>query len=82
MPIPLYGFLQGDTVGLLIFAEPADSMLTLARKLVKAARLRVAVAAEAELSVLWQGLGTEPGRTVESLGPRPLDRFDVIVRRV
>lgn len=81
MPIPLYGFLQGDTVGLLIFAEPEDSMLILARKLVKAARPRVAVAAEAELSVLWQGAGTEPARTVASLSPRPLDRFDVVVRR-
>lgn len=42
MPIPLYGFLQGDTVGLLILAEEADTLHTLARKLQDAASLRVA----------------------------------------
>ncbi len=81
MPLPLYGFLQGDTVGLLIFAEPEDSLLTLARKLAKAARPRVAIAEGTELHVLWQGALADPTHTVASLSPRPLDRFDVLVRR-
>ena len=33
MPIPLYGFLQGDTVGLLILADEGETVQTLARKL-------------------------------------------------
>ena len=77
MPIPLYGFLQGDTVALIIFAEPEDSMLVLAHKLIKAARPRVAVATESALHVLWQGRPTESGQSVASLEPKPLDRFDV-----
>jgi hypothetical protein len=32
MPVPLYGFLQGDTVGLLILAEEAETLQALARK--------------------------------------------------
>lgn len=81
MPIPLYGFLQGDTIGLLILAEPEDSMQVLARRLIKAARPRVSVPMESELSVLWQGGIAEPTRTVASLSVRPLERFDVLVRR-
>jgi hypothetical protein len=42
MPIPLYGFLQGDTVGLLILADEGETVQTLARKLQDAAGLRVA----------------------------------------
>jgi hypothetical protein len=81
MPIPLYGFLQGDTVGLLIFAEPEDSMRLLASRLTKAARLRVAVGPEMELQVLWRGAAADAAQTVASLNVRPLDRFDVVVRR-
>jgi hypothetical protein len=42
MPIPLYGFLQGDTVGLLILAEKDDTLQSLAQKLQEGASLRVA----------------------------------------
>ena len=42
MPVPLYGFLQCDTVGLLILAEEAETLQALARKLQDAASLRVA----------------------------------------
>jgi hypothetical protein len=41
MAIPLYGFLQGDTVGLLILAEEADTVQILGRKLQDAASIRV-----------------------------------------
>ena len=40
--MPLYGFLQGDTLGLLILAEEGDTVEALARKLQDAASLRVA----------------------------------------
>ena len=32
MSIPLYGFLQGDTVGLVILAEEDDTLQALAQK--------------------------------------------------
>jgi hypothetical protein len=38
MPIPLYGFLEGDTVGLLVLAEEGETILELARN---AASIRV-----------------------------------------
>jgi hypothetical protein len=31
--IPLYGFLEGDTIGLLILAEEGDTIAALAQKL-------------------------------------------------
>ena len=42
MPIPLYGFLEGDTLGLLMLAEEGETVLELARKLQDAASIRVA----------------------------------------
>ena len=42
MSIPLYGFLEGDTVGLLVLAEEGETILELARKLQDAASIRVA----------------------------------------
>ena len=39
--IPLYGFLQGDSIGLLVLAEESDTAADLAEKLQSAARIRV-----------------------------------------
>ena len=39
--IPLYGFLEGDTIGLLILADEADTVATLIDKLQTSARVRV-----------------------------------------
>jgi len=46
MVIPLYGFLEGDTLGLLVLAEEDETVLELARKLQNAANLRVATKTE------------------------------------
>ena len=40
--IPLYGFLQGDTIGLLVLAQPDDTAAVLCAKLQSAAAVRVA----------------------------------------
>jgi len=63
MPVPLYGFLQGDTVGLLILADEGDTLEALAQKLQAAASLRVAA--------------RDPV-TVAQAGFEALDRFDVL----
>jgi len=39
--IPLYAFLEGDTLGLVIFADENESVKDLARKVQRAAALRV-----------------------------------------
>jgi Toluene-4-monooxygenase system protein B (TmoB) len=76
MPIPLYGFLQGDTVGLLILAEETDTLQTLARKLQDAASLRVA--GRDHIQVIYNDRTLDPAMTVAQAGLQALDRFDVI----
>jgi hypothetical protein len=76
MPIPLYGFLQGDVVGLLILAEEGDTIRTLAGKLQDAASLRVAGREEAKL--VFNEKVIDPAITVAQAGLQALDRFDVI----
>jgi len=73
--IPLYGFLEGDTIGLLILAEGDDSIAELARKLQSAARLRAAI--DGPVTVLYEGKRIDPGVTVSDAGLTPLARFDV-----
>lgn len=73
--IPLYGFLEGDTVGLLVLADGDDSVAEIARKLQTAARLRVAI--EGPVTVLYDGKPVDPDITVSDVGMQPLTRFDV-----
>jgi hypothetical protein len=76
MTIPLYGFMEGDTVGLLIVAEVGDTLETLARKLQDAASLRVA--GGRHVLVVYNDKTLDPAMTVEQAGMQALDRFDVI----
>jgi hypothetical protein len=76
MPIPLYGFLQGDTVGLLILADDGDTLEALARKLQAAASLRVAT--RDRIRVVYNDKTMDPTMTVAQAGLEALDRFDVL----
>ena len=78
MPIPLYGFLEGDTLGLLMQAEEGETVLALARKLQDAASIRVA--RNEEIEIVYDGKAIDPRLTVLQAGFRALDRFDVIGR--
>jgi len=78
MPIPLYGFLEGDMLGLLVFAEEVETVQELARKLQDAANIRVARNDDVEL--LYNGKTVDPALTVSQAGLQALDRFDVIWR--
>jgi len=78
MPIPLYGFLEGDTLGLLMLAEEGETVLQLARKLQQAASLRVARVDQ--IDFIYNGKAIDPGLTVAQAGFQELDRFDVISR--
>jgi hypothetical protein len=79
MPLPLYGFLDGDTMGLVILAEERDSVKTLAELLQSAADLRVAPSNKVEL--VYRERVLEPESTLAEAGFRPLDRFDVREKR-
>jgi hypothetical protein len=76
MLLPLYGFLEGDTVGLLVLAEEGETILELARKLQDAASIRVARCEE--IDFVYDGKAIDPGLTVAQAGLQALDRFDVI----
>ena len=74
--IPLYGFLEGDSIGLLVLAEETDTAVDLAEKLQSAARIRVKP--EAKVKVVYQGVVIGPHTTVGHAQMGALDRFDVI----
>ena len=76
MAMPLYGFVQGDTIGLLILADENDTVADLAAKLVSAASVRVAPTPGAR--VIYKGRVLEPSRSLLEVGIGSLDRFDVV----
>lgn len=78
MSIPLYGFLEGDTLGLLVLAEEAETVMELSRKLQDAASIRVAH--NDKIHLVYNGQAIDPGLTVAQAGLQALDRFDVIWR--
>ena len=78
MPIPLYGFLEGDTLGLLVLAQEGDTVLELARKLQEAASLRVA--RNDKIRFVYNGKAIELGLTVAQAGLQALDCFEVTGR--
>jgi hypothetical protein len=74
--IPLYGFLQGDTVGLLVLAEECDTIESLARRLQNAASLRVP--AREQVHVIYNDKTLDMALTVAQAGLQALERFDVV----
>jgi hypothetical protein len=74
--IPLYGFLQGDTIGLLVLAQPTDTAAELCAKMQAASALRVGALANPIL--LIAGRAVPDGVTVAELKLGPLERIDVV----
>ena len=76
MPIPLYGFLEGDTIGLLIVAEENETVQDLAQKLQDGASIRVAP--REKVQVIYKEKVLDPALTLLQAGLEALERFDVI----
>jgi hypothetical protein len=74
--IPLYGFLEGDTIGLLVLAGEDMSLGDLARLLQSGARVRVR--ADGPVRVRFGGQLFDSRTSVRAAGLRALDRFDVV----
>jgi hypothetical protein len=74
--IPLYGFLRGDTIGLLILAGPDDTMAALAERLQQSAAVRVP--RRDPVALLFKDRVLDPRLTVARAGLTALDRFDVV----
>ena len=75
MPLPLYGFMEGDTIGLLIVADERESVRSLAEKLRDAASLRVDGSCDMEL--VYRGIVLDPDNTLAQADFQPLQRFDL-----
>jgi hypothetical protein len=75
MLVPLYGFLQGDTLGLLILVKAEDRVAEVAASLQQAAAMRVAPRPGAR--VCFAGRVLDPELTVAQAGLTALDRVDV-----
>jgi len=78
MLIPLYGFLRGDTIGLVILAQDTDTIREVGAKLQEAASVRVAPVPAVD--VRYRGRILDPERTVAELGLEALERVDVAPR--
>ena len=76
MLVPLYGFLAGDTLGLVVMVHDDERVHAIAEQLQLAACVRVAPRADAE--VYFQGQRLDPELTVSEAGLAPLDRVDVV----
>ena len=74
--VPLYGFLAGDTLGLLVLVHDDDRIHAIADQLQLAACVRVAPRAHAQ--VYFRGERLDPQLTVSKAGLTPLDRVDVV----
>lgn len=76
--IPLYAFVEGDTMGLLVAADGDETVGELAERLAQAAAVRVAPALG---DLVYLGRIIDPSSTVAEAGILPLDRVDVRRRR-
>lgn len=76
MLIPLYAFVRGDTLGLLVLAQTSDTVQALAASLQQAACIRVPPAKRA--SVYHAGSLLPPDLTLEQAGLTPLTRIDLV----
>lgn len=75
MPLPLYGFMEGDTIGLLILADEQESVRSLAAKLRDAASLRVD--GDPHMEVVYREVVLDPDSTLAQADFKPLQRFDL-----
>ena len=73
--IPVYGFLEGDTIGLLVLADEHELVAATAAKLQSAARLRAHL--DGPVTVWLNGRAIDLDTTVHQAGIKPLDRIDV-----
>jgi len=77
--IPLYGFLEGDTIGLIVLADENDTAAVVIEKLRASARVRIKLTGKVKL--LHNGLTLDPETTVAQARMEALDRIDVVEAR-
>jgi hypothetical protein len=76
MLVPLYGFLQGDSIGLLVLVHDEDRVQDVGDALQQAAAVRIAP--RVRVRVMHAGRQLRADLTVAQAGLGPLDRVDVV----
>ena len=79
MLVPLYGFVEGDTIGLLVLAHDDMPMAEVAKKLLTAASLRVQ--RQDPYDLFRDGQRLPPDANVAELGLGALARVDLRFRK-
>jgi len=79
MAIPLYAFVRGDTLGLVVLAGDTESVDELAARLARAAAPRVAL--NGQLRVVHRGKVLPGQLTLHEAGVVALDRVDLVTER-
>jgi hypothetical protein len=74
--IPLYCFVQGDTLGLVVLAPEQECVDELAQRLARAAAPRVTL--PGPLRVMHAGRALRGELTLAAAGVRALDRVDLV----
>jgi hypothetical protein len=74
--IPVYGFMVGDTIGVLILTSSDERLDSLASKIEASASVRVRPGRA--LRILWKGQLMDPRSTVGDVGISALERVDAV----
>jgi hypothetical protein len=74
--VPVYGFLRGDTIGLLVLVHDDEPVSAIAAKLQQAAAVRVPTSGS--IRVLHEGKVLDPAVAIGRSGIEALDRVDVV----
>ncbi len=74
--IPLYGFLEGDVIGVVVLADESDTIEVLIRKLQASAAVRLKP--KANVKLIHKGRPISGETTVLQARMEPLDRIDVV----
>jgi hypothetical protein len=76
MLIPLYGFVRGDTLGVLVLAQAGDTVSALGALLQQAVCMRVSPSKR--VSVYRDGVPLDPHLTLAQAGLSALERVDLV----
>jgi len=74
--IPLYGFLEGDVIGVVVLADENDTAEVLVRKLQASAAVRLQP--KIHVKLIHNGRTVAGETTVAQARMEALDRFDVV----
>jgi hypothetical protein len=74
--MPLYGFVEGDTMGVVVLARPDETVRALADRLMAAVGVRVA--RRDGFKVMFRDRSLDLGALVRTQGLEPLERVTLV----